>query len=69
MREPIRDRGRLEHILESINNIYEFVENIELGQVVNDKIRYFAIPLRNEIDNFIPISFTSYLLPDKLATL
>ena len=43
MREPIRDRGRLEHILESINNIYEFVENIELGQVVNDKIRYFAI--------------------------
>lgn len=43
MREPIRDKGRLEHICESINNIYEFVEDIELEQAVNDKIRYFAI--------------------------
>ena len=33
----------MEHICESINNIYEFVENLELEQAVNDKIRYFAI--------------------------
>ena len=43
MREPVRDKGRLEHIQESINNIYEFVEGVELDQIVLDKIRYFAI--------------------------
>ena len=43
MREPIRDRGRLEHILESVNNIYEFAEGYESAQILEDKVRYFAI--------------------------
>ena len=32
MREQVRDKGRLEHILESINNIYEFVDNMTFEQ-------------------------------------
>ena len=43
MREPIRDRGRLEHILVSVNNIYEFVDGYEPTQILEDKVRYFAI--------------------------
>lgn len=43
MREQVRDKGRLEHILESINNIYEFVDNKTFEQIINDKMRYYAI--------------------------
>lgn len=43
MRELIKDRGRLEHILESIDNIYEFVENRSFEDVERDKMCYFAI--------------------------
>ena len=43
MREPIRDKGRLEHILESVNNIYEFADGYESAQILEDKVRYFAI--------------------------
>jgi uncharacterized protein with HEPN domain len=43
MREPVRDKGRLEHIIECMNNIYEFVGDNAVSQILNDKIRYFAI--------------------------
>lgn len=43
MREQVRDKGRLEHILQCVNNIYEFVGDYELSQSLNDKVRYFAI--------------------------
>lgn len=43
MREPVKDKGRLEHILESINNIYEFAENRSFVDVEKDKMCYFAI--------------------------
>ncbi len=43
MREPVRDKGRLEHILECISNINEFVEGLPFEQIVGDKMRYFAI--------------------------
>ena len=43
MREQVRDRGRLEHILESIKNIYEFAEGCDHLQIMEDKLRYFAI--------------------------
>lgn len=43
MREPNKDKGRLEHILESINNIYEFIDGLSSKQILTDKIRYFAI--------------------------
>ena len=43
MREPIRDRGRLEHILEQLNNIEEFVSGKTLYDFQNDKILQYAI--------------------------
>ena len=43
MREPIRDKGRLQHILESINNIFEFADGKTFEQIQNDKMCYYAI--------------------------
>ena len=43
MREIIRDRGRLEHIIEQINNIEEFVANKSLKDLENDKIPQYAV--------------------------
>jgi uncharacterized protein with HEPN domain len=43
MREPAKDKGRLEHILECIANINEFVEGKSFEQIEADKMRYFAI--------------------------
>ncbi|MDR0812132.1 MAG: DUF86 domain-containing protein [Paludibacter sp.] len=49
MREEIRDTGRLEHILESINNLFEFTQNITFTDFQNDKMRKFAIVKNLEI--------------------
>ena len=43
MREQVRDKGRLEHILESINNIFEFANGKTFEQIANDKMCYYAI--------------------------
>ena len=43
MREPAKDKGRLEHILECINNINEFAEGKTFEQIERDKMCYFAI--------------------------
>ena len=43
MREPIRDKGRLEHILESIDNIFEFADGKTFEQIQKDKMCYYAI--------------------------
>ena len=43
MREPVRDKGRLEHILECINNIFEFVGGKSFEQIEGDKMCYFAV--------------------------
>ena len=43
MREQVKDKGRLEHILECIDNIYEFAGNKSFEQIEQDKMCYFAI--------------------------
>ena len=43
MREPVKDKGRLEHILECINNINEFAGGKTFEQIECDKMCYFAI--------------------------
>ena len=43
MREPARDKGRLEHILTAINNIYEYVQEKHYENVVTDKILRHAL--------------------------
>lgn len=49
MREKPKDRGRLLHIKEAIDNIKEFKENISLEDFKKDKLRYFAIVKNLEI--------------------
>ena len=49
MREKIRDKGRLEHILESIANVIEFTKNSTFEDLVNEKILYFAVVKNIEI--------------------
>jgi len=57
MREKIRDKGRLEHILESIDYIIDFSEGIDLDGFKKDKKLQFAI-----IKNVEIIGEASYML-------
>ena len=57
MREPIRDRGRLEHILTSIQNLFEFTEGLSFEDYINNKMLKFAI-----IKNLEIIGEASYML-------
>jgi len=43
MREPRKDPKRLHDILESIDNILQYVGKDDMNAVVNDKMRYHAI--------------------------
>lgn len=43
MREQIKDKGRLEHILKSIERIEHFVEGVDFNDFKKDELRYFAI--------------------------
>ena len=62
MREIIRDRGRLEHIIEQINNIEEFVANKSLKDLENDKILQYAVIKCIEI-----IGEASYMLTNDFS--
>ena len=43
MREKIRDRGRLEHIIEQLHNIDEFLCDKSFEDLQNDKILQYAV--------------------------
>ena len=43
MRERIRDKGRLEHILESIDDVVEFINGVDFEEFMKNKILRFAI--------------------------
>ena len=49
MRERIRDKGRLEHILESINYVIEFLNGVEFEDFLKNKILQFAVVKNLEI--------------------
>lgn len=49
MREPIRDRGRLEHIISAIDNVEEFTKGVSLEEFKNSKILFFAVVKNIEI--------------------
>jgi len=57
MREKIRDKGRLEHILESINYVIDFTEGISFEDFKADVKTRFAI-----IKNLEIIGEASYML-------
>ena len=49
MREVIKDRGRLEHMLAAIANVEEFTKDITLNDFVNSKVLFFAVVKNIEI--------------------
>jgi uncharacterized protein with HEPN domain len=49
MRESVRDKGRLEHILQAIANVMEFMKNVDFDELLNNKILFFAIVKNIEI--------------------
>jgi len=49
MREKTRDKERLLHMLDAINNIEEFTNGILREQLFSDKMRYFAVVKNVEI--------------------
>lgn len=57
MREKLRDRERLIHMVESIDNIFEFVHGKTFGGYKADKILRFAV-----IKNLEIIGEAAYLL-------
>ena len=49
MREPNRDSGRLQDIIEAADYISTFVEDVDYDSFVADKLRYFAVLKNVEI--------------------
>lgn len=49
MREPVRDRDRLEHILEAIDTILTYAEGKKINELQADKLRYYGIVKNIEI--------------------
>lgn len=42
MREQVRDKGRIEHMLEAIDNLFDFTKDKTFEQFQADKILKFA---------------------------
>lgn len=57
MREPVRDRDRLEHIIEAIDRILGFADGKTIEQLKADNLRYYGIVKNIEI-----IGEASYML-------
>lgn len=49
MREPLKDRVRLEHILESINNVFNFTKGKTISDLSKDKMMFYAVVKNLEI--------------------
>lgn len=49
MREPQRDKGRLEDIIEAASNVAQFVGGISYEEFLSDKLHYYAILKNVEI--------------------
>ena len=49
MREEVRDLGRIRHMVESINNIFSFMENKTVQDLKKDKMLFYAVVKNIEI--------------------
>lgn len=49
MREKPKDKGRLLHILEAIDNLFEFTDGLSFEEYKSDKILRFAVIKNLEI--------------------
>jgi uncharacterized protein with HEPN domain len=43
MREPVRDKGRLEHMLDAIDRVLNFMEDKSFDDLSKDKIEYYGL--------------------------
>ena len=57
MREAIKDRGRLEHMLAAIENVEEFTKDINLDDFVKSKVLFFAV-----VKNIEMVGDATYML-------
>jgi uncharacterized protein with HEPN domain len=57
MREAVKDKGRIEHMLFAINNVEEFTANISEEEFAESKILFYAVVKNIEI-----IGEASYML-------
>ena len=57
MREPVKDPARLEHMLDAIGRIFDFVQGKTKEELQNDSILYYAVVKNIEI-----IGEASYML-------
>ena len=49
MREPIRDKGRLEHMLIAIDRVLDYMKDKSFDDLPKDKIEYYGIVKNIEI--------------------
>ena len=49
MREPIRDKGRLEHIVDAIDNIFSFAKGKTIDELDTETILFYAVVKNIEI--------------------
>ena len=49
MRETVRDKGRIEHMLTAIANVEEFTNGVSAEEFVNSKVLFFAVVKNIEI--------------------
>lgn len=49
MREAVRDKGRIEHMLAAIANVEEFTNGVSAEEFVNSKVLFFAVIKNIEI--------------------
>lgn len=57
MREPNRDKGRLQDIIQAADNVISFTEGFSMEELLSDKLRYLAVVKNVEI-----IGEASYML-------
>lgn len=57
MREPLKDKNRLEHIVTSIDYINEFMDGVTFDELKSNKLVYFAV-----IKNIEIIGEAAYML-------
>ena len=63
MREKPRDKERLSHMIEAIDNIFEFINNKSFNDYINDKMLRFAVVKNLEI-----VGEAAYLLTKDFKT-
>ena len=61
MRESLKDSERLEHIIEAIDNIFEFVNGVSFDEYIGNKMMQFAI-----VKNLENVGEASYKLTNEL---